>query len=358
MLGQEAIRGRGAQWNPANRFPGGVSHVVDDTIEYDPNSEDEPKRRPETIILEDSAKTILTHNDSPDVGAAYNLNPYRGCEHGCIYCYARPGHEYMGYSAGLDFETKIFVKRDAPMLLRRELSAKSWRPEPISLSGITDVYQPIERELHITRQCLEVLLDFRQPVGIITKNRLVTRDIDLLAEMASFGCAAVFVTVTTLDLKLNRILEPRTSAPAQRLDAIRQLSAAGIPVGVMVAPVIPGLTDHETPAILEAVAEAGAKRANYIMLRLPYAVAPLFESWLDEHYPDRKEKVLNRLRSLRGGKLYKADYATRMKGEGEFAEQQANLFRIACKKYGLNQEHTPLSVEHFRRPGQDQMLLF
>ncbi len=355
MLGNTAIRGRGTSWNPVNRFVG-RAYELDDSIEPEPCPD--PVPRPGTEIFEDSPKSVLSKNDSPDVGAAYNVNPYRGCEHGCVYCYARPGHEYMGYSAGLDFETKIFIKRDAPTLLRRELASPKWTPQPVSLSGITDVYQPIERELGITRRCLEVMRDFRNPVGVITKNRLVTRDIDILAEMARDNCAAVFVSVTTLDLSLNRILEPRSSSPAQRIETIRELSAAGIPTGVMVAPVIPGLTDHEMPNILAACAEAGARQAGYIMLRLPHAVAPLFESWLEQHYPERKEKVLNRLRSLRGGKLYDADFRQRMTGVGEFADQTRDLFRIATRKHALNAHPVKLSVAHFRRPGQDQMLLF
>lgn len=355
MQGSEAIRGRGAHWNPANRFPGGRAYEADEDLEWHGGEAD--ATRPATEILEDATRSILSRNDSPDVGFSCGLNPYRGCEHGCIYCFARPTHEYMGYSAGLDFETRIFVKRDAATLLRRELSSPRWKPEVIALSGNTDPYQPIERELGITRQCIEALRDFRNPVGIITKNRLVTRDIDLLSEMAADHCAAVFVSVTTLDLGLNRILEPRSSAPAQRLDAIRQLRAAGVPVGVLAAPVIPGLTDHELPAILEASAEAGAQYAGYILLRLPHAVAPLFEAWLEQHYPDRREKVLNRLRDMRGGKLYDATFGKRMRGEGHFAEQIETLFNVAARKHGLTRGHATLDTSRFRRPGQDQMML-
>jgi len=349
----QAIRGRGTGFNPINRFDGhayetdeDVQEALDETV------------RPDTQVFDDHSKSILSENASPDVGFNFSVNPYRGCEHGCVYCYARPTHEYFGYSAGLDFETRIFAKRRAPALLREALASKKWNPQMIAMSGVTDPYQPLEREYRLTRQCLEVMLEFHNPVGIVTKNRLVTRDLDVLGELHRHRCAGVYVSVTTLDLQLNRILEPRTSSPRQRLDAIRQLSEAGIPTGVLVAPQIPGLNDHETPAILQACREAGAAYASSIMLRLPYAVAPIFDQWLDAHYPDRKEKVLNRLRSMRGGKLYRGGFESRMKGEGEFARQAANLFDIACRKAGLSRARMPLDASGFRRPGIDQMDLF
>jgi DNA repair photolyase len=267
-------------------------------------------------------------------------------------CYARPTHEYLGFSAGLDFESRILVKENAPALLRKALSARSWQPQTIALSGNTDPYQPIERKLRITRGILEVLAEFRNPVGIITKNHLVTRDLDLLAELAAHQAAVVNVSVTTLDPALRAVMEPRTATPARRLDAIRAVADAGIPVGVMVAPVIPGLTDHELPAILEAAAAAGATRAGWIPVRLPHGVAPLFEQWLADHRPERREKVLNRIREMRGGALNDARFGSRMRGQGIFAEQTGALFRATCKRLGLNVERRPLSTAAFRVPVQ------
>jgi DNA repair photolyase len=280
-----------------------------------------------------------------------SVNPYRGCEHGCAYCYARPTHEYLGFSAGLDFETNILVKHDAPALLRRELSSPRWVPSPLALSGVTDAYQPVERRLRLTRSVLEVLAEFRNPVSVVTKNKLVVRDLDLLSDLARDGAAAVFLSVTTLDAGLARRLEPRTSPPARRLEAVGPLAGAGVPVGVMVAPVIPGLNDHEIPAILAAAARAGARHAAYVPLRLPLAVAPLFEDWLDRHEPGRKEKVLGRLRSLRGGKLNDARFGARMSGSGTFAAMIDTVFRATCVREGLNRAALVLSTAAFRRPG-------
>jgi len=352
MLDRErAIRGRGASWNPANRFEPRAyetEEALDETLEA----------RPETRYLPDATKSIIAYNDSPDVGFEASVNPYRGCEHGCVYCYARPFHEYLGLSAGTDFETQIFYKERAPELLRKELSAKKWRPQVIAMSGVTDCYQPVERKLELTRQCLMVLAEFRNPVGIVTKNALVQRDIDVLSKMAEWNGAVVFVSVTTLDKGLNRVLEPRSSLPQQRLDTIRALRDGGVPVGVLVAPIIPGLTDHETPQIIEAVAEAGAQYASYIMLRLPHAVAPLMERWLEQHYPQRKDKVLNRIKDIRDGNINDPRFSSRMKGEGLFADQIKRLFDVACDKHGLNRFRAELSTAHFRRPGSEQLSLF
>jgi len=312
-------------------------------------------RRP-TQYFRDGTKSIITRNTSPDVGFETSLNPYRGCEHGCIYCYARPTHEYLGFSAGLDFESKIMVKTNAPELLRAELESPRWQPQTLVLSGVTDPYQPVERKLQITRGCLEVLAHFRNPVAIITKNHLVTRDIDLLCELATCNAAAVNVSVTSLDQNLQRVLEPRTTSPRGRLDAIEQLRQANIPVGVMVAPIIPGLTDHEVPKILDACAKAGAQFAGYTIIRLPWAVAPLFEQWLKEHFPERKEKVLRRIRNLRGNRLNNSQWHTRMIGEGIFAEQIASLFKIACRRAGIG-ARPALSCESFRR-STTQLRLF
>jgi DNA repair photolyase len=337
------LRGRGTAHNPKNRFES--AEYVPDAEAYDP---DEPG--PRTQLMRDHTRGIITRNDSPDIPFDASLNPYRGCEHGCVYCFARPTHEYLGFSSGLDFETKILVKHDAPELLRKELQSARWKPQPIAISGVTDPYQPAERKLGITRQCLEVLAEFRNPVGIVTKNHLVTRDADLLGELASHGAAVVNISVTTLDEKLQRVMEPRASTPARRLEAIRVLSAAGIPVRVLIAPVVPGLTDHEMPAIAAAAAEAGATAAGYIPLRLPFALKELFETWLATHFPDRKDKVLNRIRAIRGGKLYDPQWGTRMRGEGIFAVQMGALFATACRKSGLIEELPPLSTAAFHRP--------
>jgi DNA repair photolyase len=337
------IRGRGAAANPRNRFE--PLTVLPDAEARDP---DDPG--PETRFLRDATRTIIARNESPDIGFDASVNPYRGCEHGCIYCYARPTHEYLGFSAGLDFETRILVKLDAARLLRRELSSAHWQPQVLVFSGVTDCYQPAERRLRITRACLEVLAEFRNPVGIVTKNHLVTRDSDLLAELAAAQAAVVNVSITTLDPKLQRVMEPRTSIPAKRLAAVEALSRAGIPVRVLVAPVIPGLTDHELPAILKAAAAAGARSAGFVMLRLPFAVKDLFSDWLERHFPERQNKVLNRIREMRGGKLNDPNFGSRMRGEGEIADQIGALFQAAKRKAGFPDDVLPLSTAAFRRP--------
>src|SRR5438128_7188737 len=350
------IHGRGASWSPANRFERLHVDLTDnDVVDIDPNEEDRPQQA--TQYFRDGTKSIITRNNSPDVGFETSLNPYRGCEHGCIYCYARPTHEYLGFSAGLDFESKIVVKTNAPELLRAELESPRWRPQTLVMSGVTDPYQPVDKKLQITRGCLEVLAKFRNPVAIITKNRLVTRDIDLLCELAKHNAVAVNLSVTSLDANLQRVLEPRTSSPQARLDAIRQLRSAGIPTGVMVAPVIPGLTDHEIPKILEACAKAGTQFAGYTVVRLPWAVAPLFEHWLEEHFPDRKEKILGRIRDVRGsGRLNNSQWRTRMTGEGIFAEQIGSLFKTGCRRAGIG-ERPKLSTVAFRRTKEQLTLL-
>ncbi len=345
------IHGRGASANPTNRFT---------ALAIEPDPDEQPGDEVPSLttrFYRDFSRTIIAHNDSPDVGFESSINPYRGCEHGCIYCYARPTHEFLGFSAGLDFESRIMVKEDAPELLAAELSSPHWQPQVIAMSGVTDPYQPVERRLKLTRRCLEVLARFRNPVGIITKNQLVTRDIDLLGELAAHRAAAVNISVTSLDPQLQRVLEPRTSSPRARLDAITQLREAGVPVGVMVAPIIPGLTDHEVPAILRACAEAGAGWAGYTVVRLPLAVAPLFERWLEEHFPDRKEKVLGRIRHVRGGeRLNDARFQSRMRGEGIFAEQISALFAASCRRAGFG-PGPELAATAFRRPNE-QLRLF
>ena len=347
----EPLKHRGADNNPANRF---------EAIHREPDEEwkpaDEGSLR--TQFLKDESQTIIAKNDSPDIGFEASLNPYRGCEHGCIYCYARPTHEFLGFSAGLDFESKIMVKERAPELVRAALTAPKWRPQVIVMSGVTDCYQPIESKLQLTRRCLAVLAEFRNPVAIITKSALIGRDADLLGELAKHRAAAACLSITTLNPELRKILEPRAAPPAARLAAIKTLTEAGIPTSVNIAPVIPGLNDHEMPAILKAAAEAGATSAGFTLLRLPYAVAPLFEKWLTTHFPDRKEKVLNTLRSMRDGKLYQSQWGTRMRGEGLFAEQMQTLFEVARRKAGIKNDPGELSVTSFRRPGPAQLSLF
>jgi DNA repair photolyase len=348
---QPRPHGRGASWNPQNRFEK-LEYVRDEDA---PPLEDE-ELSPHTVYLRDPTRQIIATNDSPDILFDASINPYRGCEHGCVYCYARPTHEYLGFSAGLDFESKILVKEDAPELLREALASPRWEPKTIAISGVTDPFQPIERKLEITRRCLAVLADFRNPVAIITKNHLVTRDVDHLTELARFQACLVMISVTTLDSKLARIMEPRTSTPDMRLAAIETLANAGIPVGVMTAPVIPAITEHEMPKILKAARDAGASVAGFVVLRLPWAVAPIFEKWLDEHFPDRKEKVLNRIRDLRGGKLYDSRWGVRGRGEGIFAEQIQAIFDVTCRKLGLNERSLDLSTAAFRRRGQQASL--
>lgn len=351
-------KGHGAVSNPPNRFERLV--VENDFEHFEGDAEAlEELGKVKTEYLIDTSRTIIATNDSTDVPFTHSVNPYRGCSHGCIYCFARPNHEYLGMSAGLDFETRIMVKPDAPQLLREALSARSWQPVVIGMSGVTDSYQPIERKLEITRGCLKVLAEFRNPVGIVTKNHLVTRDIDVLKELATVNAVAVHVSITTLDPKLTMVMEPRTSVPARRLAAVEALANAGIPVGVLMAPIIPGLTDHEIPSLLQAAGDAGARSVGYIPLRLPFAVAPLFEDWLERHFPDRKEKVLNRVRSLRGGKLNDPNFGSRMRGQGIWADQLKMMFRTAKRKAGFDQRSMPrLSTAAFVNASEKQFRLW
>jgi DNA repair photolyase len=351
MKSPAPVRGRGSTSNPKNRF---------ETIEQVPEPPDHSDEVPSQVtrFFTDGTRSIIAYNDSPDVGFDASVNPYRGCEHGCVYCYARPTHEYLGFSSGLDFETKIMVKEDAPELLRREFSSSRWRPQLLGLSGVTDCYQPVEKNKKLTRRCLEVCLEFRNPVVIITKNFLVTRDIDILSELARYDCVGVTLSLTTLDHKLSSLLEPRASRSARRLAAIKMIAAAGIPVGYLQAPMIPGLTDAEAPAIAQAAVQAGAMFAGYVALRLPFAVKGLFEQWLELHYPDRKEKILNRIRAIRGGKLNDPNFQSRMRGEGIFAQQMNELFQLATRKAGITTRWPEFSTENFRRPGKAQLSLF
>jgi DNA repair photolyase len=341
-------RGRGATGNPPNRF-----EQISLERDADWNPEDDPA--PRTVFLRDLSQSIISYNDSPDIPFDASLNVYRGCEHGCSYCYARNTHEYLGFSAGLDFESKIMVKENAPELLRRELSSSKWKPQSLAMSGVTDCYQPIERRLQLTRKCLAVLVEFRNPVTIITKNHLVTRDIDLLKELSAHQAVMVHLSINSLDNELARELEPRAASPRMRLAAVEVLAKARVPVGVLVAPVIPGLNDHEIPSVLAAVKAAGAGWVGTEILRLPLTVAPIFEQWLEQNVPGKKDKVLNRIRALRGGKLNDPRFGSRMRGEGIFADQISQMFDVARRKVGLSRHGPELSTAAFRRPGGSQL---
>ncbi len=338
----EVPRGRGTGWNPENRFE--RLHVECDASEGE--------ARP-TVFYRDASRSILAENESPDVGFRFSLNPYRGCEHGCVYCYARPSHEYLSFSAGLDFETRILIKPEAPELLRAALTSPHWEPQVIALSGNTDCYQPIERQLRLTRRCLEVLREFLNPVSVVTKSALVTRDADVLADLARAGATHVHISLTTLDADLAARLEPRAARPARRLEAVGALARAGIPVGVFVAPVIPGLTDWEIPSILRAAADAGARAASWMLLRLPPPVDALFEEWLARCYPESRQRILGRIRQCRGGRLNDSRFGRRMRGEGAYAEHIENLFAAVAKRLSLPRELPPLTAAHFRRPEDD-----
>lgn len=345
-------QGRAARSNPENTYERLHVDLDPDALEAD------ELRQVETQYFADPTQSILSTNESPDVPFRYSINPYRGCEHGCIYCYARPTHEYLGYSAGLDFETRILVKLKAPDLLSKEFQKERWTAAPICLSGNTDPYQPIERNLKLSRKLLQVAAYHRNPIAIITKNGRVTRDLDVLRDMAAWDGVHVTISVTTLDNDLAGAMEPRTARPPLRLRVIEKCADAGIPVGVNVAPIIPGLTDEEVPQILEAAAERGATSAGYTVLRLPGAVRELFPEWLDEHVPHRKDRVLNRLRSLRGDELNDTEFGIRMRGEGLWAETIEELFRLGCRKANLDGPTASLNTDAFRRRPGGQIGLF
>lgn len=346
------IRGRGSNINPENRF---------ETVAIEPDPEafaqdEEPILRTEYYV--DNTREILAKNDSLDLPFDYSINPYRGCEHGCIYCYARPTHEYFGFSSGLDFETKILVKQKAADLLAEKFQSRGWAPQLIAFSGNTDCYQPVEKQLQLTRKCLAVFLDFRNPTGIITKNALILRDLDILEELARLQLVSVAISVTTLSNALAGKMEPRASSPMKRLDTLEKLAAAGIPTSVMIAPVIPGLTDHEIPAILRECAGRGVKHAAYILLRLPHSVKELVQNWLRTHYPDRENKVLNSVKETRAGNLNDPRFGSRMSGTGVRAEMIKKMFELSCKKYGMNEDTIELTTKLFRRGSRKQLQLF
>ncbi|NEX95073.1 PA0069 family radical SAM protein [Caulobacter sp. 17J65-9] len=350
-------RGRGARSNATGRYETDKREAFDDGWLPD---DDEPKQI-ETLLSPERAKTILTRNDSPDIGFDRSINPYRGCEHGCTYCYARPAHAYMGLSPGLDFESKLFFKPEAAALLEKELSKPGYKCEKVHIGGNTDPYQPIERKLGITRQVLEVLDRYNHPLSVITKSALIVRDVDILARMAERKLAGAYVSITTLDRKLARAMEPRAATPEKRLEAVKRLADAGVPVGVGFAPAIPGLNDHEMESVLERAAEAGATRAMFVTLRLPLEIKDLFREWLEDARPDRAARVMSLIRQTRGGRDYDAQWGTRMKGTGPVAELLAKRFALACKRYGLNRERTiEVDTSQFRVPPKagDQMSLF
>ncbi|WP_265515838.1 PA0069 family radical SAM protein [Nitratireductor luteus] len=348
-------RGRAAGVNPTGRFEPLTRHVFDDGWE---TLEDLPPFKTEVQV--EKPRTIITKNSSPDISFDRSINPYRGCEHGCVYCFARPTHSYMGLSAGLDFESRLFAKPDAARLLEKELSKPGYQPRTIAIGTNTDPYQPVERKWRIMREVLEVLEAHRHPVGIVTKSALVTRDIDILGRMAEQGLAKVALSVTTLDRQLARTMEPRAATPPLRLEAIRKLSDAGIPTSVMIGPVIPGMTDSEIERILESAHAAGAREAGYIILRLPLEVSPIFKDWLLRHYPDRYRHVMSLIRSMRGGKDYDAEWGKRMKGTGPYAWQIGRRFEIAARRIGLNREKLSLRTDLFTAPagaGEQLVLL-
>jgi len=348
-------RGRGAGVNPSGRFEPTTRHVFDDGWS---SLEELPPFK--TDVQVEKPRTIITRNESPDISFDRSINPYRGCEHGCVYCFARPTHAYMGLSPGLDFESKLFAKPDAAKLLERELAKENYQPRTIAIGTNTDPYQPIERNWRIMREILEVLEAHDHPVGIVTKSALVTRDIDILARMAEKGLAKVALSVTTLDRRLARTMEPRAATPPKRLEAIRLLSEAGVPASVMIAPIVPGLNDPEIERILESAEAAGAREAGFVILRLPLEVSPIFKDWLLRHYPDRYRHVLSLVRSMRGGKDYDSEWGKRMKGSGPYAWQIGRRFEIAAKRLGLNQEKRALRTDLFKAPtgaGEQLMLL-
>lgn len=347
---QARIKGRGTPDNPQGRF---------ETLARSRETEAEVQSRPETVVTLQPARSIIARNDSPDLPFTQSINPYQGCEHGCIYCYARPSHAYLGLSPGLEFETRLFAKENAADLLRKELSRPGYRCELISLGANTDPYQPVERKHRITRGILEVLWEFRHPVGIVTKGSLIERDLDLLEPMAREGLVQVFISIGSLDGEIARTLEPRAAAPYRRVETIRRLSAVGVPCGTLVAPIIPFLNDKDMEAVLEAVSEAGARMAGYTLLRLPWEVKDLFKGWLERHHPLKAKHVMARIRDMRGGRDNDPEFGSRMKGEGQFAELLSKRFELACKRLGLNAGgRNRLDTTKFLRPGPQQGALF
>lgn len=349
------IKGRGTGENPKNRFEK-ITFELDTTENYG-EEETEGKRGPKTEFFDDLSESIITENNSPDIPYRWSINPYRGCEHGCSYCYARPYHEFLGLNAGLDFEQKIIVKRQAPQLVRQWISKPKWTGERLALSGVTDPYQPIEAKLKITRQILEIMRETRHCVTMITKNALISRDIDLLDELAKQSLTAIAISITTLDADLARVMEPRTSSPTARFRTVGELSDNGIPVHVNLAPMIPGLNDHELPQLIQAAADHGANSVGMQIVRLPGAVADIFANWLEQHYPTQKEKILNRIRATREGKLNNSDFKSRMRGSGILADSILQTFKIWAKRCKLDSGMPKLDETSFKPPS-GQLRLF
>jgi DNA repair photolyase len=356
----EVLRGRGAVSNAVGRFEKQSRVLLDDGWDDGWRTEDGAPPPIRTEVILDATRTIIARNKSPDLSFDQSVNPYRGCEHGCIYCFARPSHAFLGMSPGVDFESRLFAKPNAAALLARELSAPGYIPKVIAMGTNTDPYQPLEKKMRITRSVLEVLRDFRHPVAIVTKSPLILRDLDILSDMASMGLAKAALSITTLDRKLARVMEPRAGTPARRLAAIRGLTDAGVPSAVMFAPAIPALNDAEMEAVLTAAAEAGARSAGYVLLRLPLEIKDLFREWLETNVPDRAKHVMTLVRQMRGGKDYDANWNTRMTGTGPYAQVMARRFHMAVKRLGLNRPTAPLAVHKFKRPARlgDQLALF
>jgi DNA repair photolyase len=357
---RETLHGRGALSNASGRYEKQTRILVDDGWDDGWRAEDETPPRLRTEVIQDATRTIIARNKSPDISFDQSINPYRGCEHGCIYCFARPSHAWLGMSPGADFESRLFAKPNAAQLLAKELSAPGYVPRVIAMGTNTDPYQPLEKKMRITRSLLEVLRDFQHPVAIVTKSPLILRDLDILSDMAAKGLAKAALSVTTLDRRLARMMEPRAGTPARRLQAIKGLSEAGIPAGVMFAPAIPALNDHEMEAVLTAAREAGARSAGYVLLRLPLEIKDLFREWLEANVPDRARHVMTLVRQMRGGKDYDAAWNTRMRGTGPYAEMMARRFHMTAKRLELNQLQPPLNINSFRRPTRlgDQLRLF
>jgi DNA repair photolyase len=356
----DTLRGRGALSNASGRYERQSRVLLDDGWDDGWREGDVAPPPLRTEVIHDATRSIIARNQSPDISFDQSINPYRGCEHGCIYCYARPTHAYLGLSPGADFEARLFAKPNAAALLAKELSAPGYVPRVIAMGTNTDPYQPLEKKLRITRTILEVLRDFRHPVAIVTKSPLILRDLDILSEMAAQGLAKAALSVTTLDRKLARVMEPRAGTPSRRLEAIRGLVRAGVPAGVMFAPAIPALNDHEMEKVLEAAQDAGARSAGYVLLRLPLEIKDLFREWLESNAPERARHVMTLIRQMRGGKDYDAAWTTRMRGTGPYAEMMARRFHLTAKRLGLNKPQPSLTLQHFRRPPRmgDQLNLF
>lgn len=347
------MKGRGAQYNPQNPY------LKQEYVAEHVEGLDEPLlSNSKTEFIPEFPKKVVNKVDSPDVGLGYSLNPYQGCEHGCVYCYARNSHQYWGYGAGLDFERKIIVKENAPEMLAKQLESPNWQVMPIMLAGNTDCYQPIEAKKRLTRRILEVLLQYRHPVSLITKNALILLDLDLLQELNKYDLVHVSVSITTLDEKLRQKLEPRTASATRRLEVVRRLSAAGIPVNVMTAPIIPGLNDSEIPALVKAAADAGASNVAYTMVRLNGSIGPIFEDWIQQAFPDRAQKVLSQIADCHGGQLNDSRFGVRMRGEGKFAELVSRLFRVSMQKYMAGRSMKPYNYSHFCQRKGKQLDLF